>query len=144
MTYFELVTYIEDLKDKRITDEEITKINKFDLDYNNDVMVRITDHFINVIFSKLNTIEDDLIINLNSIKTPQELTLKIDNIKESIKDVNKLLKVKYFDEELITYLKENKEKYIESYTNIITNHFKGIKSNEYAMVINNMSFMEEK
>ena len=144
MTYFEWVTYIEGLTEKTITDADIEKINKYEFDYSNDTMVRLVDHFINVIFKKLTKAEDDLTTNLNKIKSPQELTLQINDIKETVKDVNKLFKIKYFDEEILGYLKENLFNYINDYTDIIKKHYKGTTSSEYSIIINNLKFMEEK
>ena len=144
MTYYECVNYIEELKDKDITDDIINKINKFDLDFPNDAMNRIVDHFINVIYGKLNAVDDDLLISLNNIKSPQELSLKINHIKETINDVNKLLKVKYLDQELINYIKESMSKYRENFNNTIKSHYRGVTSNDYLIVLNSLKTMEEK
>ena len=81
MTYYEWVNYIEGLTNKSITDEDIKKINESTFDYPVDIMVRITDHYINVILKKLNEAEDNLINNLDKIKSPHELTLQINDIK---------------------------------------------------------------
>lgn len=144
MTYYEWVNYIEGLTNKSITDEDIKKINESTLDYSADMMVRITDHYINVILKKLNEAEDNLINNLNKIKSPHELTLQINDIKETLKDVNKLLTIKLFDEELLNYLKENIFNYSNGYIDIIKKHYKGNTSSEYAIILNNLKFMEVK
>ena len=144
MTYYEWVNYIEGLTNKSITDEDIKKINETTLDYPVDIMVRITDHYINVILKKLNEAEDNLINNLDKIKSPHELTLQINDIKETLKDVNKLLTIKLFDEELLNYLKENIFNYSNGYIDIIKKHYKGNTSNEYAIILNNLKFMEVK
>lgn len=144
MTYYEWVNYIEGLTNKSITDEDIKKINESTFDYPVDIMVRITDHYINVILKKLNEAEDNLINNLDKIKSPHELTLQINDIKETLKDVNKLLTIKLFDEELLNYLKENIFNYSNGYIDIIKKHYKGNTSNEYAIILNNLKFMEVK
>lgn len=144
MTYYEWVNYIEGLTNKSITDEDIKKINETTFDYPTDIMVRITDHYINVILKKLNEAEDNLINNLDKIKSPHELTLQINDIKETLKDVNKLLTIKLFDEELLNYLKENIFNYSNGYIDIIKKHYKGNTSNEYAIILNNLKFMEVK
>ena len=144
MTYYEWVNYIEGLTNKSITDEDIKKINETTLDYPVDIMVRITDHYINVILKKLNEAEDNLINNLDKIKSPHELTLQINDIKETLKDVNKLLTIKLFDEELLNYLKENIFNYSNGYIDIIKKQYKGNTSNEYAIILNNLKFMEVK
>lgn len=144
MTYYEWVNYIEGLTNKSITDEDIKKINETTFDYSVDIMVRITDHYINVILKKLNEAEDNLINNLDKIKSPHELTLQINDIKETLKDVNKLLTIKLFDEELLNYLKENIFNYSNGYIDIIKKHYKGNTSNEYAIILNNLKFMEVK
>ena len=141
MTYYEWVNYIEGLTNKSITDEDI---NESTFDYSVDIMVRITDHYINVILKKLNEAEDNLINNLDKIKSPHELTLQINDIKETLKDVNKLLTIKLFDEELLNYLKENIFNYSNGYIDIIKKHYKGNTSNEYAIILNNLKFMEVK
>lgn len=144
MTYYEWVNYIEGLTNKSITDEDIKKINESTFDYPVDIMVRITDHYINVILKKLNEAEDNLINNLDKIKSPHELTLQINDIKETLKDVNKLLTIKLFDEELLNYLKENIFNYSNGYIDIIKKHYKGNTSSEYAIILNNLKFMEVK
>lgn len=144
MTYYEWVNYIEGLTNKSITDEDIKKINETTFDYSVDIMVRITDHYINVILKKLNEAEDNLINNLDKIKSPHELTLQINDIKETLKDVNKLLTIKLFDEELLNYLKENIFNYSNGYIDIIKKHYKGNTSSEYAIILNNLKFMEVK
>ena len=144
MTYYEWVNYIEGLTNKSITDEDIKKINETTFDYPADIMVRITDHYINVILKKLNEAEDNLINNLDKIKSPHELTLQINDIKETLKDVNKLLTIKLFDEELLNYLKENIFNYSNGYIDIIKKHYKGNTSSEYAIILNNLKFMEVK
>ena len=144
MTYYEWVSYIEGLSTKSITDEDINKINKAEFDYSNEIMVRIVNHYIDVIFKKLNQAEDDLTTNLNKIKSAHELTLQINDIKETLKDVNKLLKVNLFDEELLNYLKESIFNYSNDYIDIIKKHYKGNTSSEYAIILNNLKFMEEK
>ena len=144
MTYYEWVSYIEGLSTKSITDEDINKINKAEFDYSNEIMVRIVNHYINVILKKLNEAEDNLINNLDKIKSPHELTLQINDIKETLKDVNKLLTIKLFDEELLNYLKENIFNYSNGYIDIIKKHYKGNTSNEYAIILNNLKFMEVK
>ena len=144
MTYYEWVNYIEGLTNKSITDEDIKKINETTFDYSVDIMVRITDHYINVILKKLNEAEDNLITNLDKIKSPHELTLQINDIKETLKDVNKLLTIKLFDEELLNYLKENIFNYSNGYIDIIKKHYKGNTSSEYAIILNNLKFMEVK
>ena len=144
MTYYEWVNYIEGLTNKSITDEDIKKINESTFDYSVDIMVRITDHYINVILKKLNEAEDNLINNLDKIKSPHELTLQINDIKETLKDVNKLLTIKLFDEELLNYLKENIFNYSNGYIDIIKKHYKGNTSSEYAIILNNLKFMEVK
>lgn len=144
MTYYEWVNYIEGLTNKSITDEDIKKINESTFDYPVDIMVRITDHYINVILKKLNEAEDNLINNLGKIKSPHELTLQINDIKETLKDVNKLLTIKLFDEELLNYLKENIFNYSNGYIDIIKKHYKGNTNSEYAIILNNLKFMEVK
>ena len=144
MTYYEWVNYIEGLTNKSITDEDIKKINESTFDYSVDIMVRITDHYINVILKKLNEAEDNLINNLGKIKSPHELTLQINDIKETLKDVNKLLTIKLFDEELLNYLKENIFNYSNGYIDIIKKHYKGNTNSEYAIILNNLKFMEVK
>ena len=143
MTYYECVNYIEELKEKDITDDIINKINKFELDFPIDALNRMIDHILRVIFWKLNNIDDDLSISLNNIKSSQELSLKINYIKETINDVNKMLKIKYLDQELVDYIKESLIKYKEGYINTIKSHYKGITSNDYLIVLNNLKTMED-
>ncbi len=144
MTYYELVTYIEDLTNKTITDEIIHKFNNYDFDYSQDIMVRIVDHIINVIFKKLNNTEDDLINTLNNIKSPEELTLEINKIKLILKDTNKLLTIKYFNEDLKNDIQNNINEYSNVYESIIKKHYNGISTNEYNIILNNLNLMEEK
>ncbi len=144
MTYYELVTYIEDLTNKTITDEIINKINNSNFDYSQDVMIRILDHIINVIFKKLNNTEDDLINSLNNIKTSGELTLEINKIKSILKDVNKLLTIKYFETDLKNNIQNNIYDYSNEYISIIKKYYHGVNSNDYNIILNNLNLMEEK
>ena len=143
MTYYEWINYIEEFKEKQITDDFIKKINTFDLNYPQDVMFRLEDHILKIIFDKLGLLRDDLEIKIETIKSPQELTLLINKIKDTIKEVTKLQKIKYFDNALVNEIKVDIEKYVEEYTKIIKRHFNGITSNEYLVVLNNMHLMEE-
>ena len=142
MTYYEWINYIEEFKEKQITDDFIKKINTFDFDYPQDVMFRLEDHILKIIFDKLGLLRDDLEIKIETIKSPQELTLLINKIKDTIKEVTKLQKIKYFDNALVNEIKVDIEKYVEEYTKIIKRHFNGITSNEYLVVLNNMHLME--
>ncbi len=40
MTYYEWVTYIENLTNKRINDDVINKINQYEFNYPQNVMIR--------------------------------------------------------------------------------------------------------
>ncbi len=144
MTYYEWVTYIENLTNKRINDDVINKINQYEFDYPQNVMIRLTDHIINVIYKKLNNERNLLNDKLYDIKSPNELTLLINNLKSVIADTLKLLKVKYFDNSLITDIKNDIYNYSNDYIDIIKKHYNGITSNEYAIIINNLKLMEEK
>ncbi len=144
MTYYEWVTYIENLTNKRINDDVINKINQYEFDYPQNVMIRLTDHIINVIYKKLNNERNLLNDKLYDIKSPNELTLLINNLKSVIADTLKLLKVKYFDNSLITDIKNDIYNDSNDYIDIIKKHYNGITSNEYAIIINNLKLMEEK
>ena len=85
-----------------------------------------------------------MINNVDKRIAPHELTLQINDIKETLKDVNKLLTIKLFDEELLNYLKENIFNYSNGYIDIIKKHYEGNTSNEYAIILNNLKFMEVK
>jgi hypothetical protein len=144
MTYYEWVEYIEELKDKTITNEIINKINNYNFDYSQDVMIRLTDHIIGLIFKKLDNQMDYLIDNINNIKSPHELTLQINDIKETLNDSNKLLEIKYFEDELINDLKNQIVNYSNEYIDIIKSHYNGTINNEYSVILNGLNLMEEK
>ena len=142
MTYYEWVTYIDEFRNKPITDDFIKKVNTYDFKLPLDAMIRLEDHILKVMFDKLSDIRDDLDNDLNKIKSPKELSILVDKIKDTIKDVSKLEKIKYYDAAFINEFKSDVEKYAGDYVETIKRHYKGITSNEYAVVINNMHLLE--
>ncbi len=144
MTYYEWVSYIDELKTKPITDDVIKKINTYNFDFPPEVMVRLEDHLLRVIFDKLGTIRDELDTEIDKVNSPQELTLLINKIKSTIKDVFKIQKVKSFDTALLNELKGDIERYVDDYTTTIKRRYAAVKSSDYAMILNNLNLMEER
>ena len=144
MTYYEWVKYIEDLSDKEISDEVINKINTYEFDYSQNIMFRLKDHIVNVIFKKLANEKDNLYNQLDNITSSQELSLVVNKIKQTINDTYKLLNNKHFDDSLKEEVNKEMEAFIEDYYYILKEHFKGTTSNEYAIILNNLKLKEEK
>ena len=105
-------------------------------------MVRLEDHILKIMFDKLADIRDELNNDLNKIKSPNELTILINRIKSTINEVSKLEKIKYYDAAFINDFKSDVEKYASDYMETIKRYYKGNKSNEYAIIINNMHLLE--
>lgn len=144
MTYYEWASYLESLEDATITDEIISKINNYNFNYPPDVMIRLTDHIINAIIKKLVHQRDYLTDNLDNIKTPQELTLQINDLKVTLNDANKLLTVNLFNDELINSIRKHIINYSNQYIQIIKKYYNGTTNNDYSIIINNLKLMEEK
>lgn len=143
MTYYEWVSYLDELINKPITDDVIKKINTYDFKFPQDTMARLETHILRIMFDKLRNIRESLENDLNKVKSPQELQILVNKIKDTIKEVSKIQKVKYFDTALVNELKSDIEKFTGDYESVIKKHYKGISTNEYAMIINNMRLLED-
>lgn len=144
MTYYEWISFIDELKDKPITDDVIKKINTYNFDFPQEVMIRLENHILKVMFDKLRNVREELDSNIDNIKSPQELTILVNKIKESIRDASRIQRVKYFDTALINELKADVEKYAADYTATIKKRYNGVNSSEYTIILNNLNLMEEK
>ena len=139
MTYYEWVTYIDNLKYNSISDENINQINNANITYTGDIKVRFLNHIVDVINFRLNEAVDNFLMKINLVVQDQNnLLLEINYLKNEMLIARKLATIKHFDEDTKKALLENIYKFGTDMNNQIKSSFTNINNQDILMIVNNL------
>ena len=139
MTYYEWITYLDNLKYNSVSDENINFINNSKITYTGDIKVRFLNHIVDVINYRLNEAVDNFLMKLNLVVQDQNnLILEISYIKKEMDIAKKLASIKYFEEETRKSLIENIYKFGNDMNDQIKNSFVNVNNQEISLIINNL------
>jgi len=138
MTYYEWVTYIDNLKYNSISDENINQINNANITYTGDIKVRFLNHIVDVINFRLNEAVDNFLMKTNLVvQDKNNLILEISYIKNEMAIAKKLASVRHFENDTKNSLLENIKKFGDDMNEQIKSSFANVNDQEVLMIINN-------
>ena len=138
MTYYEWVTYIDNLKYNSISDENINQINNANIAYTGDIKVRFLNHIVDVINFRLNEAVDNFLMKTNLVvQDKNNLILEISYIKNEMAIAKKLASVRHFENDTKNSLLENIKKFGDDMNEQIKSSFANLDDQEVLMIINN-------
>ncbi len=139
MTYYEWISYIENLKHNVVTDEIINQINGANITYTGDIRVRFLNHIVDVINYRLNESLDNFYIKLNTISQDRDnLLLEINYLKNEMVIAKKLASIKHFDDNTRKALLDNIYKLGADMNEQIKEGFANVNDQGILMIINNL------
>jgi hypothetical protein len=139
MTYYEWITYIDNLKHNAVTEEMINNINNATITYTGDIKVRFLNHIVDVINYRLNEALDNFYMKLHIIAQDREnLMLEINYLKNEMVIAKKLATVKHFDDNTKKSLLDNIYKLGSDMNNQIKEAFANSSDQGVLVIINNL------
>ena len=142
MTYYEWVSYIDNMHNVNITPDMIKKINDFSKDYPPEIQNRFTSHIIDLIADSFISLTDDFKSkSQRGLITKESLILEINNIKERLGVLTSIGSLSLFNESSQMQIKSYINKFATELKNMIVESLKNSNNNEILLLINNIDLI---
>ena len=139
MTYYDWISYFDNLKNAPINDKAINFINSSDVSYKGNIKIRFQNHIIDLINYRLNNSLDNFLLKIKIISQDNNtFIIEINELKKEIEFAKNLAQVKFFDENDKQNVLYNISEFVNEMTNSIKLSFENVENSEMLMIINNL------